>query len=319
MAGFRYIDWALVLAIRVGLGEQAAAYWTLHLPECGRPRVRAARTRSKGLMLDRHVVTRAATVAAARRIARTRCSTAAADGLRIVATAHGYPIYVLEHEAKEVHGAATGARDGGGDLTGIRIWEAAPVLIQYLERHRARLLTGRSLLDVGAGTGAVGIAAAAFGARHAVLSDADTTTTIAQRAGGYSSKSSLELLAENVELNGAGAQKLISVAPLQWGNQAHIDSLREQYPSGFDVIVASDTLYYEPESTYAELAVTIRSLAAPEASIILSYVVRHGQEHSFVNMLLEHDFECVGRSAADDFSLNEPTHAPRVVELRGVP
>ena len=63
------------------------------------------------------------------------------------------------------------AAAGGGDLTGVRVWEAAPPLIEYISCHRAQLLAGRSVLELGAGTGAVGLAAAAFGARQVVLSD----------------------------------------------------------------------------------------------------------------------------------------------------
>ena len=53
----------------------------------------------------------------------------------------------------------------------------APHLIAHIAAHRA-LVSGRSVLELGAGTGAVGLAAAACGASRVVLSDADSVVTL---------------------------------------------------------------------------------------------------------------------------------------------
>lgn len=90
--------------------------------------------------------------------------------------------------------------------------------------------------------------------------------------------------------------------------------------------------YYRPEETYDELAQTIRALAADDARVVLAYMVRHGHEHTFAELLTgggsvapraagtgpgsEVLFEVAGRNAADDASRAEPSHATRVVELR---
>ena len=63
-------------------------------------------------------------------------------------------------------------------------------------------------------------------------------------------------------------------------------ALLAKFPSGFDTLISSDTLYYKPEETYDALATTIRTLAAPNATVILAYMVRHGHEHGFVDLLV---------------------------------
>ena len=240
----------------------------------------------------------------------------------VVAMAGGIPVLVHERQARETLGGERGpptanASAGGGDLTGVRVWEAASALINHLDTHREELLEGRVLLDVGAGTGAVGLAAAAFGAKHVVLSDVDSLATLSTDSG-WQPRTSLAMLADNVALNGARADT-VTVAELRWGCPAHIAALRETW-KGFDTIVASDVLYYPPE-TYGALVDTIRGLAAPDATVIIAYVVRHGKEHTFVDLLTEAtaegvQFEHVVRRSTRRNAPSAPSHASRVVELR---
>lgn len=257
--------------------------------------------------------------------------------MRIVTVVDGLPVLVRENIARESHLAMTGKRaDGsGGDLTGLRVWEAAPVLIRHLQRHAPRLLQGRQVLDVGSGTGAVGLAAAALGASQVALSDADSPATISTDHG-WQEGSVLQTLEENVAQNSAAVQSAVSVEELRWGDHSHIAALRKRWPDGFDTIVASDILYYKPEETYDSLAETIRALAAPDARVVLAYMVRHGHEHTFCDLLETGGrvecaspraadalppapapmlFDVVGRNAADEFSLTAASHAPRVVEF----
>ena len=207
---------------------------------------------------------------------------------QVVAVADGLPVLVRERHARETLGGERGpptanAFHGGQDLTGVRIWEAAPDLIDYISEHRSRLLHGRSILDLGSGTGAVGLSAAAFGAAQVVLSDMDSTATFATEAG-WEEQSTLMALTENAALNGARAAA-VSVAELRWGCEPHISALRRKYGGGgFDTLTASDVLYYPPE-TYGALAQTIRALAAADGAVVLAYRVRHGDEHDFVELL----------------------------------
>ena len=63
----------------------------------------------------------------------------------------------------------TSAAAGGGDLTGVRMWDAAPSLIEHLSSHRS-LLGGRLVLELGAGTALPGLLLAKLG-HQVTLSD----------------------------------------------------------------------------------------------------------------------------------------------------
>jgi len=159
------------------------------------------------------------------------------------------------------------------------------------------------VIDLGSGTGAVGLSAAAFGAEHVVLSDIDSKATFATESG-WEERTTLAALAENAALNGSRAAA-VSVAELRWGDAEQITELLAQR-GGFDTITASDVLYYPP-ATYRALAQTIRALAAADGAVVLSYRVRHGDEHGFVDLLMAANaadgapppFECVHRGTAE--------------------
>lgn len=206
--------------------------------------------------------------------------------------------------------APAGARDGGnGDITGFRVWESAPNLIRYLDRHRS-IVRSQTVLELGSGTGAVGLSAAAFGADHVVLSDADSTVTLAGEHG-WDERSRLTMLRDNIRLNGERGAAM-SVEPLRWGDDAHIVALRTRWPAGFSTIVASDVLY--APRMYEALQKTIHALAAQEASVVLSFPVRHGEEHTFADRLAP-AFELVRRE--DDAPPSTAAKASlRIIELK---
>ena len=209
-----------------------------------------------------------------------RLSTVA--GARALVWVDGQPIWTRETHALEP--VAPRSASAGGDLTGLRIWEAAPLLISYITQHEHRLLRDRRVIELGAGTGAVGIAAAALGTGSVLLTDADTTAHVAcMETGGWRETSTLSLIAENIALNqttDVGARA--SVAQLVWGSPGCAARLGK-----FDTIVASDTLYYEPSETYRSLADSIRALAAPAATVVLAFKERHGRERTFARWLTE--------------------------------
>ena len=221
---------------------------------------------------------RTSTLAAARRVHThlwRRLTT------RVATTTSGKPVTVQEGHALEP--VAPRADSSGGDLTGLRVWEAASPLISYLDRHRHRLLHGTLVLELGAGTGAVGIAAAAFGASHVVLTEADSTAALATESG-WQERSMLQTLAENVALNDLSSEA-VSIAELRWGSHTQTEALRTRWQGGFGTVVASDVLYYPP-ATYAQLADAIERLTAPGGTVVLSYKVRHGEEGQFLGRLL---------------------------------
>jgi predicted nicotinamide N-methyase len=226
-----------------------------------------------------------------------------ATAQRAVAHIDGTPVLINNLAKLYYDAVATPAalEHSEGDLTGFRVWESAPHLIHFLEEHRP-LVQARTVIELGAGTGAVGLSAAALGAKLVVLSDSDSTVTL-QGVDGLEEHSRLAMLRDNAQLNGTRAA-------------THLEALATLCPGGFETIIASDVLY-SPRH-YDELATTIDALAARAADtrVILSYPVRHGEEHTFAHRLPA--FEVVTReTVGDENSPVEDSSSPlRILELR---
>ena len=149
---------------------------------------------------------------------------------------------------------------------GAVVWEAAEATLAYLESAFAPTgLQGKAVVELGAGTGVVGLACAAMGAR-VTLTDLETA---------------LPLLRANAEQNYAATRahpnitrrlEPIEIKALPWG---------EPLPDGLraDLVIACDCVY-QP-SAYTNLAATIAALGAP---CLLSWRARGKQEE----VVLEH-------------------------------
>ena len=141
------------------------------------------------------------------------------------------------------------------DCCGGIVWESAFCLAQYLRGEaRARRIRGRRVLELGAGTGLLGLAAAASGAKRVVLTD---------------HPDAMPLLTRNVERNaealaGAGdgdgdgdgdetgdgtgdahasrrRRRIPKCLPLDWTDDAHLDAVADLGP--FDVVLATDVVF----------------------------------------------------------------------------
>ncbi|KAM7401933.1 hypothetical protein PAMP_017210 [Pampus punctatissimus] len=138
------------------------------------------------------------------------------------------------------------------------VWEAALHLCGYLEDQPVEL-RGRRIIELGAGTGVVGIVAARLGA--------DVTLTDLPVA--------LPQLQANVSANMPSSgwpSAPPTVLPLSWGKD-HMD-----FPSDWDLVLCADIIYLQ--ETYPLLVETLAHLCKSGAVVYLSSKMRkeHGTQ-----------------------------------------
>ncbi|XP_063860985.1 protein N-lysine methyltransferase METTL21D-like isoform X1 [Scylla paramamosain] len=141
-----------------------------------------------------------------------------------------------------------------GDV-GCVVWDAAIVLAKYLEvreKGKRKLLKGSSVVELGAGTGCVGLAAALLGASHVTLTDLPEL---------------LPLLKINCAQNTPNIHGVAEVQQLTWGNTHQIQAI--EVP---DVILLADCIYYG--ESLEPLVSTVRSLSSSTTTVIMSYELR---------------------------------------------
>ncbi|BDA41071.1 probable protein N-lysine methyltransferase METTL21A at C-terminar half [Coccomyxa sp. Obi] len=114
---------------------------------------------------------------------------------------------------------------GGASGPGCIVWESGIALAEYLSCHLGVELGGRQALELGSGTGIVGITAALLGA-HVVLTDRADTLPLLQR--------NVQVHAEAISRAGGSAD----VAELAWGGPIE-DACR----GPFSLIVGADLVY----------------------------------------------------------------------------
>lgn len=132
------------------------------------------------------------------------------------------------------------------------------MLCSWLSRSCASTVAGATVLELGAGTGAVGIYCAALGARRVVLTDGDPST--------------LALAADNARRNrsvGLASAAAVELLPLRWGCRADVAAVPP-----CDLILGSDVIY--EASCHADLCETLLSLMqrSPLARVVLATMPR---------------------------------------------
>ncbi|KAM8806643.1 protein N-lysine methyltransferase METTL21A [Eudromia elegans] len=142
------------------------------------------------------------------------------------------------------------------------VWDAAVVLSAFLEAGGVELRE-RAVLELGAGTGLLGIVAALLGAR----------VTITDRA------AALPLLEANVRDNLPPAVRpRAAVRELTWGRELGA------FPRGaFDVVLGSDIVYLE--ETFAALLRTLEHVCDARTLVLLACRLRYERDRRFLRML----------------------------------
>ncbi|CAK0757345.1 hypothetical protein CVIRNUC_002532 [Coccomyxa viridis] len=145
---------------------------------------------------------------------------------------------------------------------GLVVWQSAFVLADYLvARPPYGTWQGVSVIDLGTGTGVVGIGLAMAGAR-VTLTDLPHI---------------MPLTAQNLALNADKQSLDAQVMPYAWGEDAG------RLPQAPDVITGADVVYEQEH--FPALISSLRMLAAPHTVIFLSYRLRGRGEEVFEGML----------------------------------
>ncbi|XP_062252450.1 protein-lysine methyltransferase METTL21D [Platichthys flesus] len=163
-----------------------------------------------------------------------------------------------------------------GDV-GCVVWDAAIVLAKYLETKQfhdpsagVNVWAGRRLLELGAGTGVVGLMAATLGAQVTVTDLEDLQT----------------LLRVNIQENKAHISGgSVTAKVLKWG-----EDVSDFLPSPHYVLMA-DCIYYE--QSIVPLVETLKLLSGPDTCIICCYEqrtegVNPQVERQFFELLEQH-------------------------------
>ncbi|GAA6213613.1 protein-lysine methyltransferase METTL21D [Lates japonicus] len=163
-----------------------------------------------------------------------------------------------------------------GDV-GCVVWDAAIVLAKYLETKQfydpsrgVNVWAGKSVVELGAGTGVVGLMAATLGAQVTVTDLEDLQTLLRVN------------IQENQALISSGS---ITAKVLKWG-----EDVSEFLPPPHYILMA-DCIYYE--QSIVPLVESLKLLSGPETCIICCYEqrtegVNPKVERQFFELLREH-------------------------------
>uniref|UniRef100_UPI0037E82325 protein N-lysine methyltransferase METTL21A n=1 Tax=Semicossyphus pulcher TaxID=241346 RepID=UPI0037E82325 len=142
------------------------------------------------------------------------------------------------------------------------VWDAAVVMCMYLELGKVEL-KGKEAIELGAGTGLVGIVAVLLGAK----------VTITDR------EPALDFLSANVKANlPPESQGSVVVSELSWGEGL------ERYPAGgFDLVLGADIIYLE--DTFVPLLQTLEHLCSDDTVVLLACKIRYKRDTDFLSMM----------------------------------
>lgn len=141
------------------------------------------------------------------------------------------------------------------DEAGATTWDCGLVLAHYLikQHEMGRCpVSGRRVIELGAGTGVVGLTAAALGAQQVVLTDKEHL---------------LPLLQRNIKRN--DLQSNAEVVALTWGEQ-----LPGCLQPPYDVILCSDLVY--SSASVQPLLSTLSTLMGPDSTVLYACEFREG-------------------------------------------
>ncbi|GLE01139.1 hypothetical protein PINS_up009969 [Pythium insidiosum] len=167
-----------------------------------------------------------------------------------------------------------GEVENSGLGTGLTTWDGSVVLAKYLEHKYSAFMQGKRVLEVGAGTGLVGISAALLGATDVVLTDLEYVVANLQK--------NINMTLAAAEASAKPVDARISAQVLDWFNP------RTDF-GRVDLILASDVVWVK--DLIPPLVNTLRQLAHPQGIILLSHQQRsRASDELLFRLLKSHGF-----------------------------
>lgn len=189
----------------------------------------------------------------------------------------------------DVDGLIIEERPTGQGFYGEYIWPSGLVMCDFLKRN-PELVKGKRVLELGSGTGIVGLYAAKLGASHVTLTDFIDFN--------------IENIKRNIKENGLGL--VTEPRWFKWGT-----SLREQW----DVIIGSDIIY--PAMDKEALIKAIQMHLKPGGRCIVGYNDRPGDDMSLFEMkeIEKREIDFVPEKFSEIVSKNHDSNIYRIIEI----
>ncbi|KAF8631165.1 hypothetical protein AX15_002504 [Amanita polypyramis BW_CC] len=141
-------------------------------------------------------------------------------------------------------------------------WPAGQILSNYIVKRGSEFLQNKKVLELGSGTGLVGLVAGKLNARVWITDQAPL----------------LNIMRKNVEMN--HLESSVTVAEVNWGTDLPPDI---PHP---DIILAADCVYFEP--AFPLLVQTLADLADQTTEILFCYKKRRKADKRFFTIIRKH-------------------------------